>query len=602
MMASGESPSKARPEDSRGPIKVCLTCRSVFRTHRDTCPKDGTVFATSELAQGTILAGKYVVKDELGRGGMGVVYRAEHLLMGKTMALKVIHPILSTSKKFVEMFKAEARHAATFRHDNVVTVHDFGESEGRFYLVTELLEGEDLQTLLRRSGSLTPGRALKMMLQICDAVSAAHSAGILHLDLKSENVFILAGGEEDAVKVLDFGLAQPKDSATVELGDGMTIGTIGYMAPEQIMGKHVDERTDVYALGVIAYEMLAGRRPFPGESKDDILQSQLAGKTLGFAKTAVLKTVPKDTKKAIMAAFSADAAKRPSSVEELAGSFRRALDEMQGAAPAYARRHGMGRARGEGKGPTFVQKLRLVFARGKKKSAEEPLAPEGMVYVPPGEFLIGAWGGASDERPALMIPCGAFFIDITPVTNLDYAKFVQATDHRPPITWKTLSFPPGTGELPVTGITWQDAADYAAWAGKRLPTEAEWEKAARGTDGRVYPWGNGWDPAFANWGGNPRFQGGAAVQPVGSFPEDKSPYGCLDMAGNVKEWTASWYKPHGPTDFKSEDFGEKFKVVRGGSFLSSDKNYLRTTNRSHVRPEEAGDIGFRCAKDVDIRE
>ena len=206
--------------------------------------------------------------------------------------------------------------------------------------------------------------------------------------------------------------------------------------------------------------------------------------------------------------------------------------------------------------------------------------------------------GPADERPALPIHLEAFFIDIVPVTNLDYAKFVQATDHAPPTTWKTVSLPPGTASLPVTGVTWQDAVDYAEWAGKRLPTESEWEKAARGTDARHFPWSNHWEPTFANWGANPDFHGAASISPVGSFPRDRSPYGCLDMAGNVKQWTASWYKPYGPSGFRSNDFGEKFRVVRGGSYLSKDKTYLRTSNRSHARPDSAGDTGFRCAMDA----
>jgi len=598
-MSSGE-PHSTRPQSDAGAttVKVCLKCRSAFRTRRDTCPKDGTPLISSDLRPGTIIAGKYRLEGEIGRGGMGIVYRAEHIIMGKTVALKVIHPLLSLSPRFLEMFKSEARHVAAFKHDSVLTVHDFGESEGRFYLVSELLEGESLKDLVRRIGSITPERTFAILLQICDAVSAAHRAGIVHLDLKCENVLLLETPAGQQVKVLDFGLAQLKGAATSDIGDGMTIGTIGYMAPEQIMGQKVDERTDVYALAAIAYEMLAGRLPFPGESKEDMLQSQIRGRTLKFPKSPVMKTIPKCTRKAILAALNYTPSRRPQSVDELADCFRFALDDMGRAAKRYARRHKLTDHRTAPR-PSFLEKVRSAFVPSRRKTAEGPPAPPGMVYVPEGEFVRGSYGGASDERPALPVYQGAFFIDVTPVTNLEYAKFIQATDHKPPLTWKTVSFTPGAGNLPVTGVTWQDAYYYSIWAEKRLPTETEWEKAARGTDARAFPWGNNWEPTFANWGGNPRFYTAATIQPVGSFPDDKSPYGCLDMAGNVKEWTSSWYKPYGPTDFKNEDFGEKFVVVRGGSYLSQDKNYLRTSNRAHVRPDDAGDIGFRCVKDVD---
>ncbi len=586
-------------------VKVCLKCKSAFRTRRDTCPKDGHPLATSELAHGEILAGKYRIQDEIGRGGMGVVYRAEHIIMGKAVAIKIIHPLLSLSSKFLDMFKAEARHAATFRHDNVLTVHDFGESDGRFFLVMEILEGENLKDLLERTKSVVPQRAFEMLCDICSALSAAHQAGIVHLDLKSENIYLVPEGDAQRVKVLDFGLAQLKEDASSEIADGMTIGTVGFMAPEQIKGTVVDERTDVYAIGVMAYQMLTGSLPFPGDSKEDILQAQLQGKVLKFPKTPVLTTVPSETKKVILSALSVNPARRPQSVAEISAAFQHALSYIRKAAGRYARRHKLGGHDVGANAPSLLGRLsagltRVLHPLGKTAgTASNPAgAPPGMVYVPAGEFMRGSNRGPADERPALPVNLDAFFIDVTPVTNLDYAKFVQATDHAPPATWKTVSFSPGAANLPVTGVTWQDAVDYAEWAGKRLPTESEWEKAARGTDARHFPWSNHWEPTFANWGANPNLHGAASISPVGSFPRDRSPYGCLDMAGNVKQWTASWYKPYGPTDFKSNDFGEKFRVVRGGSYLSKDKAYLRTSNRSHARPDQAGDTGFRCAVDA----
>ncbi len=579
----------------RPSVKVCLKCRSTFRTTRDTCPKDGAPLVERDLAPGALLSGKYRIEEEIGRGGMGVVYRGVHIIMGKTVAIKVISPLFSADPKFLEMFKAEARALAAFRHENVLTVHDFGESDGRYYLVMELLKGEVLKDIMTREGSLPPERAFSLLVRICDAVAAAHQAGIVHLDIKGENIFIAEDGAGGRVKVLDFGLARLAGQTPVQMDDSTTIGTVGYMAPEQIMGLDVDKRTDVYALGVLAFEMLTGKLPFPGRSKNQILAAQVAGTTTGFPKKSpVLKVIPKKTVKVILTATHRDPDRRIQSVAEMREVFEDTLEALKAAAGRLARRWRMEAGAGNTSTPSLVTKAKSFFAHISKRSAAGPAAPEGMVYVPAGEFRMGSNHSSPDERPAMKIPLDAFFIDITPVTNRSYAAFVQATDHDPPETWKTLSFPPGTGDIPVTGVTWQDAVDYIEWAGKRLPSEAQWEKAARGTDARAFPWGPKWEPTYANWNGNPLFYGNAKVRPVGSFPKDQSPYGCLDMAGNVMEWTASWYKPYGPTSFTSEDFGEKFRVVRGGCYLSNDRNYLRTTHRSHARPGETGVIGFRC--------
>ncbi len=599
MTASRGRSNEEHPSSRKasGPVKVCLQCRAVYRTRRDTCPADGTKLIESDLAPGSVLAGKYRIEEEIGRGGMGVVYRAVHIIMAKTVAIKVISPLLSTDPKFLEMFKTEARAVASFHHPTVLTVHDFGQADGRYSLVLELVEGKSLRDLKAEEGRLTPERALSLLLKVCDAVNAAHAAGILHLDLKGENIIVTTTGDSEDVRVLDFGLARLAGGASSELDEDTTIGTVGYMAPEQIMGYEVSERTDVYALGVLAFELLAGAAPFHGSSKDEILNSQLQGRTIDFPKSPALKAVPKSTIRAIRSAIDSEPRKRPASVADLAAALKAGLDAITKARHRFAGRHDVARAK-KTSGPSLVGKALSAISRLVGSSEKVSQAPEGMVLVPVGEFIMGTNHGNPDEGPAVRAPLGAFYIQIVPVTNRDYARFTEATDHPPPSTWKTISYATGTGDLPVTGVTWQDAADYAAWWGGHLPSEAQWEKAARGTGGRVFPWGNKWDPSFANWGGNPRFYANAKIRPVGTFPEDKSPYGCLDMAGNVMEWTDSWYKPYGPTIFKSDDFGEKFKVVRSGGFMSLDRGYLRCSHRSHARPEEAGDIGFRCAKNV----
>lgn len=225
-------------------------------------------------------------------------------------------------------------------------------------------------------------------------------------------------------------------------------------------------------------------------------------------------------------------------------------------------------------------------------------APPGeMVSVPAGPFTMGNDAGDEDERPAHTVDLAAFEIDRTEVTNAQFAQFVAATGYQTDAekasegkTWR--SFAQGRDDHPVVKVSWNDAATYCQWAGKRLPTEAEWEKAARGTDGRLFPWGNDWDPSRLNG----KDGGRRATAPVGSFPNGASPYGVLDMAGNVWEWTADWYLPYPGNLRPSPYYGEKFKVLRGGGWFDT-QNQVTTTNRSSSIVTAANDdIGFRCAR------
>lgn len=231
--------------------------------------------------------------------------------------------------------------------------------------------------------------------------------------------------------------------------------------------------------------------------------------------------------------------------------------------------------------------------------AEAPTAPpvhEMMVEIPAGEFTMGNDAGDDDEKPAHTVTLEAFEIDLFEVTNAEFAKFVEATGYQTEAEkageagWR--AYAEGKDNHPVVKVTWNDANAYCQWLGKRLPTEAEWEKAARGTDGRTYPWGNEWDPAKANV----KESGFRGTIAVGSLGEGASPYGVFDMAGNVWEWTADWYQAYPGSTYQSEYFGEKFRVTRGGGwFQEADK--VTTFNRSATDPKAANDdLGFRCAR------
>jgi len=231
---------------------------------------------------GTTVAGRYKVIKLLGEGGMGQVYLAEHSAIEKRMALKVLRAEYAHKGEIVTRFQQEAISASRIKHPNVLDVFDFGQLEnGCFYLAMEFLEGNDLADELQRARQLTPARALPIAMQICRALSAAHAKGVVHRDMKPENVFLQRTGDgEEIVKIVDFGIAQLKPSNEEAAAQsthrrltrtGMIFGTPEYMAPEQALGQAVDARADLYALGVILFEMLAGVRPFEAESKVALL-------------------------------------------------------------------------------------------------------------------------------------------------------------------------------------------------------------------------------------------------------------------------------------------------------------------------------------------
>ena len=274
------------------------------------------------------------------------------------------------------------------------------------------------------------------------------------------------------------------------------------------------------------------------------------------------------------------------------------------------------------------------------QAAGASVSPDDMVLVPAGEFTMGASadnGGLPDEQPMRLVYLGAFWIDRYEVTNAAYLQFVQATNYQAPANaavklnlWDQNRPLPGIEQHPVVNVSWLDAVAFCRWANKRLPTEAEWEKAARGSDGRIYPWGNEWQFDKANsasyWAGKTvqfadstewdafwikgpgahiskakGLNGEILTMPVGSFPAGASPYGALDMAGNAAEWVQDWYNPNhyrsAPlTDPQGPERGA-IKAMRGGSWLKPAIS-LRASDRDWgTMDSRPSGTGFRCARD-----
>jgi eukaryotic-like serine/threonine-protein kinase len=268
-------------------VRSCPRCNGDFADDSKFCPVDGTAtIGGSDTPEpedpliGRTLGGRYRLDRKLGEGGMGAVYEAEHTLLGKHVAIKVLLDMFTKQRDVLLRFQQEARTASTIGHENIIDIVDIGEEkDGRWYIVMELLKGHDLAHELRDGGAMPPVRAATILRQICRALQAAHDKGIIHRDMKPENVFVTAHADNaDFVKIMDFGISKVKQAHdNVRLTQtGAVMGTPLYMAPEQARGDpDIDHRTDIYAVGVMAYEMFCGRPPFTGPTYIALLTQHL---------------------------------------------------------------------------------------------------------------------------------------------------------------------------------------------------------------------------------------------------------------------------------------------------------------------------------------
>ena len=247
-------------------MPVCATCGTTYGATVRICVRDGTPLATGRTDNqllGTLLDGKYRIDSFLSAGGMGSVYRALHVMLDKTIAVKVIRNELVTSDEVVARFQREARAASNLHHPNIVSVYDLGQtSDGTLYIAMEFIDGPSLKEVIRRNGPLTPWESIDILRQVASALSSAHQKQIVHRDLKSDNLMLQSEGGRKIVKLVDFGIAKTFDETTQLTAAGYLLGTPHYMSPEQAAGKPVDHRADLYSLGVILYEMITGEVPF----------------------------------------------------------------------------------------------------------------------------------------------------------------------------------------------------------------------------------------------------------------------------------------------------------------------------------------------------
>ena len=267
--------------------KVCIQCGAVYDVGQKFCPNDGSPLRLQNADDpliGQLVADRYQVISLIGEGGMGRVYCAEHVRMGRKSAVKVINPALATTSDAIARFNREAANACRINHPNVAQVYDFGEmADGTLYLAMEYVDGETLDAIIAREGSLRVQRAAHITKQVADALYAAHHLDIVHRDLKPENVMLARHLDgTDWVKVVDFGIAKTVQrdgggSQTVTTA-GVSLGTPEYMSPEQLAGERLDHRTDIYSLGLVLFNMLTGELPYPKVTSKETLVRRLTSK------------------------------------------------------------------------------------------------------------------------------------------------------------------------------------------------------------------------------------------------------------------------------------------------------------------------------------
>jgi hypothetical protein len=369
--------------------KICPTCGTEYPLSMRFCDRDGTALrSTNALGDliGSVVAERYHILKKLGEGGMGTVYLAEHVKMGRKAALKVMNPGMNQDSDAIARFNREAANASRLNHPNVCAIYDFGETpEGLIYLAMEFIEGDSLTAVIEKNGTLAAPRAASIIHQAADALSVAHDYGIVHRDLKPDNIMISRNRDgSDLVKVVDFGIAKASSSDAQKVTKtGLVVGTPEYMSPEQLAGDKLDGRSDIYSLGLVAFNCLTGKLPFPSNSAQEAMIMRLTDfpKTLGEMKPDV--EWPVELQNVMDKALARDADERYQKAADFGREMAKAVENM----PASV-------AAGEG---TMV----MGAAGAAAKTAAAPAVPATRVAGPKGETRPVA---AAEAAPATTAP------------------------------------------------------------------------------------------------------------------------------------------------------------------------------------------------------
>lgn len=672
---------------------------------------------TRTAAPGSLQFDEFKVVHKIGEGGMGVVYLAMDTILNRQVALKVLAPHLTGSASALGRFHDEARSAAALKHPGIISVYRFGMASGSHYLVSEYVDGKTLADVIanERSNRLDTtttqdvrpwwNRAAEIMAAVSDALDVAHKANIVHCDVKPANILIESDGRP---RLTDFGIAKHLSEAAQ--AQTSVIGSCHYMSPEQasIAGARIDQRSDVFSLGVVLYELLTLAKPFEGRDVAQVLRAVKELEPLSVRKRD--RRIPRDLETICGKAMEKEPHRRYQTAGHVAAELRCFLADRPilaspptmrtrlrriirlhkshiavatialllgatGLMASWLHRIGQnelawlsvtseaadcevfaqltdprtlesGAQRLLGKTPADNLRLpvgqyritlfdpgtqaflefnwiarspgedakTLIVGRRHQEGISRPATPAGvlegqfaqpgsagsedMVLVEGADYIIG-WSNVEGQfAKRRTVRVASFLIDKYEVSNGAYKGFIDATGNRPPAHWRAYGYDESLAERPVIGVTLEEAEAFARWQGKRLPTAIEWQAAARGADGRDYPWGNDWSAnsvpievsaadlsALLSWDDREIYDAyRTSVGQVKAPDAYPSPLGVLHMFDGVRELTGT---------LDSQQFNH---CVMGRSWADPPRRSSLGNARLGPVAKSSYFAGFRCAR------